>query len=185
MQGNLQGAARSTACQISGGIRMIQDNYVRMLAKMNKREDGRNFDQYREPISVEYAVSEKSAEGSARVTIGDTVVVAGVKLELSKPYPDTPDEGSIMINVELLPLSSPEFEAGPPSINSIELARVVDRGIRESKAIDFKKLCIKPGEQMWTVIIDIYPINAAGNLFDACALAALAALRDAKFPAIV
>lgn len=164
---------------------MIQDNYVKMLAKKNKREDGRNFDQYREPISVEYGVSDKSAEGSARVTIGDTVVVAGIKLELGKPYPDTPNEGSIMVNVELLPLSSPDYEAGPPSIDSIELARVVDRGIRESKALDFKKLCIKPGEQMWTVIIDIYPINAAGNLFDACALAALAALKDAKFPTLV
>ena len=163
---------------------MIQDNYVRELTKKNQREDGRAFDEYRQPVSVEYAVSEKSAEGSARVTIGDTVVVAGVKLELGKPYPDTPDEGSIMVNVELLPLSSPEFESGPPSIDSIELARVVDRGIRESKAIDFKKLCIKEGEQMWMVVIDIYPINAAGNLFDACALAALAALKDARYPAI-
>ena len=32
------------------------------------------------------------------------------------------------------------------------------------------------------VNIDIYPINDAGNLFDAAALAALAALKDAKFP---
>ena len=32
------------------------------------------------------------------------------------------------------------------------------------------------------VFIDIYPINDAGNLFDAAALAAFAALRDAKFP---
>ena len=163
---------------------MMQDNYVKSLAKKNMREDGRGFDEYREPITVEYGVSEKSAEGSARVTIGDTIVVAGVKLELGEPYPDSPDEGSIMINVELLPLSSPEFESGPPSIYSIELARVVDRGIRESKALDFKKLCIKKGEQMWTVIIDIYPLNAAGNLFDACALAALAAIKDARYPLI-
>lgn len=164
---------------------MIQENYVRMLAKKNERADGRKFEEYRENITVEYGISEKSAEGSARVTIGDTIVVAGVKLELGEPYPDSPDEGSIMVNVELLPLSSPEFESGPPSIDSIELARVVDRGIREAKAINFKKLCIKEGEQMWTVIIDIYPINAAGNLFDASALAALAALKDARYPALV
>jgi len=162
---------------------MIQEDYVRALTKKNERTDGRNFDEYRKPVTVEYGVSAKSAEGSAKVTIGDTVVVAGIKLELAKPYPDTPDKGSIMVNVELLPMSSPEFESGPPSIDSIELARVVDRGIRESQAIDFKKLCVKEGELMWMVIIDIYPLNATGNLFDAAALAALAALKDAKFPA--
>ncbi len=31
-------------------------------------------------------------------------------------------------------------------------------------------------------MIDIYPLNDAGNLWDAGALAALAALKDAKYP---
>ncbi len=152
------------------------------LVKKGNRLDNRKFNEYRKPVKVEYNVSAKSAEGSAKVTIGDTVVVAGVKFEKGTPYPDSPDEGSIMVNVELLPLSSPEFEPGPPGIDAIELSRVVDRGIRESKALDFKKLCIEPGEAMWMVIIDIYPINAAGNLFDAAALAAIAAMKNAKFP---
>jgi len=82
-------------------------------------------------------------------------------------------------------LSSPEFESGPPSIDAIELSRVVDRGLRESEALNFEKLCIKVGEAMWMVVIDIYPLNAAGNLFDACSLAALAALKDANFPNLV
>lgn len=163
---------------------MVPKNYISTLAKKNAREDGRGFDEFRKPVTVEYGVSPKSAEGSARVTIGDTVVVAGVKTELATPYPDTPEEGSIMVNMELLPLSSPEFESGPPTIDSIELSRVVDRGIRESKALDFKKLCLRAGEKMWVIMIDIYPINASGNLFDAAALAAVAALKDAKFPAV-
>ena len=155
--------------------------HVQELLKQDKRLDGRKPDQYREPIKVEYGVS-KTAEGSAKVQIGDTIVVAGVKLSIEKPYPDTPDQGSIMVNVELLPLSNPEFEPGPPSIDAIELSRVVDRGIREAKAIDVKKLCVEKGEKAWTVGIDICPINASGNLFDAAGLAALAALKDAKFP---
>ena len=61
-------------------------------------------------MTVEYGVSAKSAEGSAKVTMGDTVVVAGVKMEFGQTYPDTPDEGSIMVSAELLPLSSPEYE---------------------------------------------------------------------------
>ncbi len=160
----------------------ISKKYIQALAKKGFRADQRKFEEFRKPISVEYGVSSKSAEGSAKVMIGDTEVVAGVKTEVGKPYPDKPDEGSIMVSVELLPLSSPEYESGPPSIEAIELARVVDRGIRESHAIDFKKFCITEGELCWTVMIDIYPINAAGNLFDACALAAVAALKDAKFP---
>ena len=160
---------------------MIDKKHLLDLLEKGIRDDGRKFDEFRK-VSVEYSISEKSAEGSARVKIGDTEVVAGVKFGLGTPFPDKPDEGSIMVNAELRPLASPEFELGPPSFNSIELSRVVDRGIRESKTLDFKKLCIKKGEQVWLVMIDIYPINNAGNLFDAAALAALAALKDAKFP---
>ncbi len=155
--------------------------YIQSLLQKGLREDGRRLDEYRN-IEVEYGVSAKSAEGSARVKIGNTEVVAGIKLEVGKPFPDKPDEGTIMVNMELLPLSSPEFESGPPNIDSIELSRVVDRGIRESKTLDFKKLCIKSGEKVWLIFIDIYPINDEGNLFDAAALASLAALKDAKFP---
>src|SRR3989338_5346357 len=162
-------------------IRVVRD-HIRSLAEKGAREDGRDFLEYRKPIKIEYGVSSKSAEGSARVTIGDTEVVAGVKLEVGEPFPDTPDEGVLMVGAELLPLSNPEFESGPPSIDSIELARIIDRGIRESKCIDFSKLCIKKGEKVWMVFIDIYPINDSGNLFDAASLAALAALKDAKFP---
>ena len=119
-----------------------------------------------------------------RVKIGDTEVIAGVKMAVEKPYPDTPDVGSLMVGVELLPLSNPDFEPGPPTIQAIELARVIDRGIRESGSIDTKKLCIEAGEKAWLVAVDICVLNDAGNLFDACALATIAAIRDARFPAI-
>jgi len=157
-------------------------NYIESLLNKEKRTDLRKLDEYRQPITVEYGISAKSADGSAKVTIGETIVVAGVKFGVDKPYPDNPDEGTIIVNAELLPLSAPEFEPGPPDIYAIELSRVVDRAIRESKAIDFKKLCITAKEKCWILFIDIYPINNAGNLFDAAGLAALAALQDARFP---
>jgi exosome complex component RRP42 len=159
-------------------------SHLLKLLKESKRLDGRDdLLSYRQPLTVEYGIS-KTAEGSAKVTIGETIVLAGVKLELGKPYPDQPDKGTIMVGVELVPLSNPNFEPGPPTIEAIELARVVDRGIRESKALDFKKLCIEKGEKSWTVIIDIVTLNDNGGLFDAAALAAIAALKDTKFPAI-
>jgi exosome complex component RRP42 len=153
-----------------------------LVSSMNKgvRFDGRRLTDYR-PVKIEYGVS-KTAEGSARVKVGDTEVIAGVKLFIDKPYPDMPEDGSLMVGAELLPMASPEFEAGPPDVKSIELARVVDRGIREAKAIDTKKLCIKIGEKAWIVSIDICTINDDGNLLDAAGLAALAAMQDAVYP---
>ena len=156
-------------------------SHIISLLNAEMRLDGRKLMDYRKPIEIEYGVI-KTAEGSARVKIGDTEVLVGVKLEVGKPYPDTPDEGTIIVGAELLPLSNPEFELGPPGIQAIELARVVDRGIRESQAVNFKKLCIKEGEKIWIIIIDICPINDAGNLFDASSLAAIAALKDARYP---
>jgi len=162
---------------------MIKDNsreYVLELAKKGIRDDGRDLLKYRD-IKIEYDIS-NNAEGSAAVTIGKTRVVCGVKLETGEPYSDKPDSGSIIVNAEFAPISSPTFEPGAPGENSIELARVVDRGIRESQAMDFKKLCIKSGEKIWMVMIDLYIQNHDGNLIDAAALAAIAALHRAKFP---
>jgi exosome complex component RRP42 len=157
--------------------------HVAELLKKDAREDGRKPLEYRQPIAVKTGIAD-TAEGSAEVQIGDTIVQVGIKLSIGVPYPDTPDEGCLMVGAELLPMSNPEFELGPPGIQAIELGRVVDRGIRESKAIDNKKLCISAGEKVWMVSIDICPINDAGNLFDASTLAAIAALKNTKFPKV-
>ncbi|MFH1398897.1 MAG: exosome complex protein Rrp42 [Candidatus Woesearchaeota archaeon] len=150
--------------------------------KQDIRFDGRKAEEFRD-IELETGVT-NTAEGSAKVKIGETEVFAGVKMELGTPYPDKPDEGTIMVGAELIPLSNPEFEAGPPTIQGVELARVVDRGIREGQALNFKELCIKPGEKCWIVSIDIVSLNDAGNLIDASALASLAAIMDTKLPEI-
>jgi exosome complex component RRP42 len=148
--------------------------------KKNVRIDGRKLVDYRE-ITVETDIA-STAEGSARVKIGETEILAGVKMEIASPFPDRPEEGAIMLNAEFLPMASPEFESGPPGMPAIELARVVDRGIRESGALDLKKLCIKKGEKCWMIVVDICIVNDAGNLLDAAALGAIAAIRDANFP---
>ena len=145
-----------------------------------KRFDGRKFDEFRK-IEIETGVSNK-AEGSARVKIGNTEVLVGVKMDLATPYPDSPDKGNLMVTAELLPLSSKRFELGPPSIEAIELARVIDRMVRESKFIELEKLCIKKGEKVWNIFIDIYSINADGNLLDAAGIGTIVALKNARIP---
>jgi exosome complex component RRP42 len=156
------------------------ENYVRKLVEEGMRIDERKFDQYRE-IKIETGVINK-AEGSARVTIGNTVVLAGVKMSVGEPFPDTQNEGVLMVNSELVPVADPSFDPGPPDETSIELARVVDRGIRESKSVDLEKLCIKEGEKVWILNVDIHVLDHDGNLIDASSLAAIAALLNAQIP---
>jgi exosome complex component RRP42 len=145
-----------------------------------KRFDGRTPEQFRELV-IEKDISKK-AEGSVRVKLGDTEVLVGVKLGIGEPYPDSQDQGNLMVTAEILPLSSGRVELGPPKFPAIEVGRLIDRGIRESKVIDLKKLCIKEGEKVWTVFIDIYTLNDDGNIIDAAGIGALAALKIAKIP---
>jgi exosome complex component RRP42 len=145
-----------------------------------KRFDGRELNEFRD-IVVEKAIS-KNAESAISLKMGKTHVYAGVKLALATPYPDSQDQGTFMTTAELHPMASNNFDIGRPGIEAIELARVIDRGIRESGFIDFKGLCIKEGEKVWQVFLDIVAINDDGNLFDAAGLAALIALGQARMP---
>lgn len=158
----------------------MEKEHILKSLKTGVRYDGRKLLEFR-TVMVEQGVS-GSAEGSARVRIGETDVFVGVKMAVEKPYPDTPEKGNLMVNSELRPISNPAFEAGPPGDQSIEIARVVDRGLRESKAIKTESLCITPKEKVWSVMIDICPLNDAGNLLDAAALGAISALKNTKYP---
>ncbi len=153
---------------------------IKEYLQQEKRFDGRGLDEFRK-VSVEIGVSNK-AESSVRVKIGKTEVIVGVKMDVGTPYPDSPDKGNLMVTAELLPLSSERFEYGPPRFPAIELGRLTDRAIRESKLIDLEKLCIEEGEKVWNVFIDVYSINDDGNLLDAAGIGAVAALTKAKIP---
>lgn len=157
-----------------------RDHISKLLAK-GLRVDGRKFDEMR-PLKVEPNFV-GSAEGSARVTLGDTQVVVGVKLILGEPFADTPNTGVLTTNAELIPMASETFEGGPPDQESIEVARVIDRGIREGHAVDLEKLCIEPGKEVWIMFVDVHVLDYDGNLFDAANIGANAALKSAVVPA--
>jgi len=132
-------------------------------------------------VKIKTGVIER-AEGSAQVELGNTKVLVGVKTDVGAPFRDTPDEGVITVNAELVPLASPLFEPGPPDENAIELARVIDRSIRETNAVDRKSLAIIPGSKVWVIHVDIYVLDHDGNLFDASMLATMAALMNTMLP---
>jgi len=130
---------------MSNVLSEIRKDYLYNLMLRGERADGRYFDQFRE-VSIERGLIRK-AEGSAFVKLGKTQVMVGVKMQPGEPFPDSLNRGVIVTNAELVPLASPIFEPGPPNEFGIELARVVDRGVRESDAVDLDALCIVPGEK--------------------------------------
>jgi exosome complex component RRP42 len=153
---------------------------IKEAIKKSKRFDNRKFEEVRD-FNIDLDII-PSADGSARIKMGNTEIIAGIKFVVGEPYPDNPDEGSIIFNLELSGISGPDYSTGRPSIESIEFGRVADRVIRSSECIDLKKLCIKKGEKTFLVFIDSYVINSDGNLIDAVQYAAMAALLNAKIP---
>ena len=158
----------------------MRPDYILKLIENDERVDDRKLDEIRK-IKIETGIIQR-AEGSARVKMGKTDVIVGIKMEMGEPFPDMPDMGVLKTGAEFTPIASPDFESGPPREDATELARVVDRGIRESESIDLKKLCLKEGEKVWEVFVDVHIINHDGNLIDASALAAVAALSTTKIP---
>ncbi len=150
------------------------------LLEQGKRVDGRALDEFRE-IKIEINAIPK-ANGSARVYLGDTEVVCGIKIQPDRPFPDTGDKGLFICTAELLPLSHPTVETGPPQPPVIELARVVDRGIRESHMVDVSQLVIEKDRSVVGVFADNVVVDYDGNLFDACSYASTAALLSSKTP---
>ena len=145
-----------------------------------KRLDGRDLNDIR-PIEIELNTVKK-ANGSAKVKLGNSEVIAGIKVETGEPFEGLENKGALIVSAEVLPTASPYIEPGPPDEETVELARVVDRGIRESEMLDLDKLVLVPGKTVYTVFVDCSIINADGNLFDATSYAVVSALASSKMP---
>jgi len=161
-------------------IDQLKKNQILELLKEGKRIDGRALDEVRE-LTIDVGVIPK-AEGSARVRLGDTEVVAGVKVQPERPFPDTGDKGMLICTAEILPIAHPTAETGPPQPNVVELARVTDRGIRESGMLDMKQLVLEKDKSVIGVFCDNAVTDHDGNLFDACSYASTAAINSCKIP---
>ncbi|MHA1916905.1 MAG: exosome complex protein Rrp42, partial [Candidatus Ranarchaeia archaeon] len=161
---------------------LIDQDRIRLALSEGRRIDNRGIDEFRD-FTIKTGLIKK-AEGSAHVNLGNTEVLAGVKVDIGTPYPDTPDSGVCTVMAEFNPMADPTFESGPPREGAIELARVVDRGIRHSDMVGTNKLCIVSGEKVYILFADAYILNNEGNLWDASALAITAALNNTQLPKV-
>lgn len=143
----------------------------------NLRVDGRAFDEFRE-LKIQFG----SDWGSCHVALGKTQVLAQVSCEVQVPKSTRPSEGILYVNLELSPLAAPQFEVGRPSDLSVQLNRLLEKCIKDSKAVDLESLCIKVNEKVWAFRVDCNVLNDEGNIVDAASIAALAALAHFRRP---
>ena len=69
------------------------------LLVKGERLDGRGLTETR-PLKIETNIIQK-ANGSARVTLGNTQVIAGVKIDTGEPYGDRPNECIMICGVAI------------------------------------------------------------------------------------
>ena len=124
-----------------------------------KRPDGRANDALR-PITIEVGVS-KFAEGSARISFGDTQVLCLATLQESVPrHLEGKGTGWVTAEYAMLPRSTPERSqresiAGRPGGRTFEIQRLVGRALRT--AMDLRALGPR------SVIVDCEVIQGDGG----------------------
>ncbi|MED6179566.1 hypothetical protein PIB30_001858 [Stylosanthes scabra] len=154
-----------------------EKNFIVNALLSELRVDGRRPFDYRK-LTIKFGKD----DGSSEVQLGHTHVMAIVSGQLLQPYKERPNEGTLAVFTEFSPMADPSFEPGRPTESAVELGRVVDRGLRESRAVDTESLCVLSGKLVWAIRIDIHILDNGGNLVDAANIAALAALLTFRRP---
>ncbi|CAK7331170.1 unnamed protein product [Dovyalis caffra] len=154
-----------------------EKKFIETALASNLRVDGRNPLEFRK-----ITIKSGREDGSSEVQLGQTHVMGFVTGQLVQPYQDRRNEGSLSIFTEFSPMADPSFEPGRPGESAVELGRIVDRGLRESRAVDTESLCVLAGKLVWAIRIDLHILDNGGNLVDAANIAALAALLTFRRP---
>jgi len=176
-------AAPSSSSSSEEFKRVDPEEYFRQHIAQGLRTDGRTTLSALRPVSLS-AGSISTADGSAIVKQGNTVVTCGVKLELAKPKAERPDEGFVVANVELPSLCHSRYKPGPPPEQAQVASQFLNDVINNSSLIDLNSLCIKEGKLGWVVNVDVVCLNYDGNLLDVSLKALLAALKTTQLPKI-
>lgn len=169
------------------GLSLGEKNFIRGGIAQDLRCDGRRRLTYR-PIRVETGVIAQ-ANGSARVRIGGTDVIASVKAELGRPNPSQPDKGKVSINIDCSATAAPIFQGKGGEALSTELAVALRQCLLGGKSgagagIDLSSLSIVERKVCWDLYIDGLVVSSDGNLLDALGAAIKAALSNTGIPKV-
>ncbi|KAJ4885997.1 3'-5'-exoribonuclease family protein [Raphanus sativus] len=169
------------------GVSFGEQNFIKGGIAQDLRTDGRKRLTYRD-VYVETGVIPQ-ANGSARVRIGGTDVIASVKAELGRPSSLQPDKGKVAVFIDCSPTAEPTFGGRGGEELSSELALALQICLLGGKSgagagINLSSLLIKEGRVCWDLYIDGLVISSDGNLLDALGAAIKAALTNTAIPKV-
>ncbi|XP_043510652.1 exosome complex component RRP42 isoform X1 [Frieseomelitta varia] len=146
------------------------------------RNDGRRRCEYRS-MEIETKLMPQT-HGSARLHIGNTDILVGIKVELDIPHADKPNEGKLEFFVDCSATATPAFEGKGGDDLATEISNVLTAAYQTRNAFDLKTLCILPHKKCWKIYVDVLILQCGGNLFDAVGIAVKAALNSTEIPKI-
>jgi len=148
--------------------------------QQNLRNDGRSCQDYR-PIMIETDVVNNTS-GSARVRLGHTDVLVGIKAEIETPTVENPDCGWISFFVDCSANAAPEFEGKGGDDIAQDISSAMTMAYANANVVDLKKLSIVRGKFCWTLYIDVVLLECGGSMYDATSFAVKAALFNLSIP---
>ncbi|XP_071700877.1 uncharacterized protein [Rutidosis leptorrhynchoides] len=169
------------------GLSVGEKHFIQGGISQDLRTNGRKRLSYR-PIFVESGVIAQ-ANGSAKVKMGKTEVIASVKAELGRPSSSAPDKGKVSIFIDCSPTAAPEFERRGGEELSMELSAALRQCLLGGKSgtgagINLSSLSIVDGKVCWDLYIDGLVISMDGNILDALGAAIKAALSNTGIPKV-
>ncbi|MDO9334167.1 MAG: exosome complex component RRP45 [Dehalococcoidales bacterium] len=172
-----------SASKLETPLSLNESSFIRSALSLGAgglRVDGRGRSDVR-GVSISFP-GNVSGSGCVEVKLGGTRVLAVTTADLVAPFADRPTEGALNLFISFSPLASPVFLAGQQNEPSVEIARIIDRGLRESRAIDTESLCVLAGQKVWNIRCDLHVLDHEGNMLDALNLAAVTALLHFRRP---
>nr|XP_043618656.1 exosome complex component RRP42-like [Erigeron canadensis] len=172
---------------MEGIISVGEKHFMQGSIAQALRTDGRTSLTYR-PITVEAGVIPQ-ANGSARVKMGRTEVIASIKAELGKPRSSAPDKGNVFFLIDCSPTAASEFKRRGGQELSTELSAALRRCLVRGNAvagsgINLSSLTIVDGKVCWDLYINGLAINMDGDLLDALGAAIRAAFTNTRIPKV-
>ncbi|MBN3325923.1 EXOS7 protein, partial [Atractosteus spatula] len=146
------------------------------------RVDGRGCEDYRH-MEIETDVV-SNTDGSARVKLGYSDILVGIKAEIGRPRPMVPDEGFLEFFVDCSANATPEFEGRGGEDLGTEISNTLYKVFNNRHSVDLRALCISPKEHCWILYVDVLLLQCDGNLYDAISVAVKAALFNTRIPRV-
>jgi exosome complex component RRP45 len=170
------------------------------ITRTGLRADGRARNE-RRPVAVQLSRTDDAA--TAMVVLGAGTRVHGrVAAELVAPEVARPNEGLVTMSVDLSPAASTSARLATPAATYTSTStigtmypdrtqqRITNHILRTlerclgGEALDREALCIVPGVLCWKLSVNATILDDSGNATDATVLAAVAALRHYRLPAV-